>query len=265
MITEPVININDIRAAIISGMKRGYDRGKLYLCIFEEGISAIPEYLLTVSVADALYSNLNGSSLPSLQIGVEYPYIKFANQAFPPFAYGDNIFQVIKREVIKRIKKKEKIDIAILQGNGYERRSLYGVEIKAINQRTDLIKSDLYRMADAISRTDKVGESSLRACFVTFMARFDKDSDYVFAENLEEKLKRKDRNVQTKLIEPLLKLFDSLDFSFERYKVDVATAEEEAQYWMPEITDDFSYSTKAVYVYLITITRKKDNRIEISR
>lgn len=252
------VNTKDIGNAILRGMRDGYDMGKQYLYLFEEGLISICEYLLTVSVADAVHKSLSGSAMPYLQVRVEYPYILFAAQAFQHFAYkGNKIFNVKTRKKIVRNKKNEKIDIAIIKEEVLNVRSLYGIEIKAINQPYNLIKSDIKRLAEAICREDSVGETSLRACFVTFMVRLDKSSDCITEDILKKKLRGKDKNIHTKLIEPFLDQFKTLDFCIERHKIDVSTVEDEVKYCPEDIRDDICYSTKALYVYLITITRKE--------
>lgn len=241
------INTEAVKSAIIQGMKNGYLKCLMYLGETEEGLSSVRENILTVSVADSLQKEV------SEQIRVEHPYQKFSDDAFPPCNFkNNNSFDSIFRRCVFPKRDKRKIDIALLSDNGD--RSLCGIEIKAINQPYNKIKSDINRLSEALDRKDEVGDSSLQACFVTFMIRTDDRFEYV---NIEDVQKSKEENrikIEQQLLSPMRSKYKDISYTLEYFDVDILTADSE--YQRADDWDDFSHRTRCILGYIIKIVPK---------
>jgi len=250
MFVFPKIDAEAIKAAIICGMKNGYDKCLMYLGKTEEGLSSVREYILTVSVADSLQKEY----MPLYQIRVEHPYQKFSDDAFPPFGFrNSDILDNITRGQIFTKCDNRKIDIALTTANG--ERSLCGIEVKAINQPFNKIKSDIDRLSYALNRKDEVDESSLQGCFVTFLIRSDNRFEYVISADVQKSKEKYRTKMEKMLIAPMQSKYRDLTYVADCFDVDITTAEEEYRRVYDE-GEDFSHRTRSVFGYIIMITRK---------
>lgn len=246
MYQYPKINTEAVKSAIIQGMKNGYIKCLMYLGETEEGLSSVREYILTVSVADSLQEDNEVFG----QIRVEHPYQKFSDDAFPPCNFkNNNPFDSIYRKCIFHKRDKRKIDIALLSANG--ERSLCGIEIKAINQPYNKIKSDINRLSKALNRKDAVGESSLQACFVTFIIRTDHRFEYVHIKDVQKSKEENRIKIEQELLSSMRSKYKDLSYTLEYFDVDILTAESE--YQRAEDWDDFSHRTRCIMGYIIKI------------
>ena len=238
------INTETVKSAIIEGMRNGYLKCLMYLGETEEGLSSVREYILTVSVADSLQKDKGAF----YQVRVEHTYHEFSDGAFPPYSFkNNNPFDSIIRQCLKRDKRK--IDIALLSANG--ERSLCGVEIKAINQPYNKIRSDIDRLSEALRRKDAVGESSLQACFVTFLIRTDLRFEYVHIEDVQKSKEENCIEIEQGLLSPMRSKYKNLSYTLEYFDVDILTAESE--YQRADDWDDFSHRTRCILGYIIKI------------
>lgn len=250
MYQYPQINTEAVKAAIIDGMKNGYYKCLMYLGETEEGLSSVREYILTVSVSDSLQKEKEKETGTYYQIRVEHPYQKFSDDAFPPYSFknGDILDWVTRSRIFSKYDKR-KIDIALSSANG--ERSLCGIEIKAINQPFNKIRSDIQRLSEAMNRKDEVGDSSLQVCFVTFMIRPDARFEYVSNVDIPKYKEKSTLKVEKELISTMQSKYKHFSFALESFDVDISTAE--AEYKRTDEGDEFSHRTKCVLGYIIKI------------
>lgn len=242
------INTEAVKSAIIQGMKNGYLKCLMYLGETEEGLSSVREYILTVSVADSLQKEVFE------QIRVEHPYQEFSYNAFPPFGFRNNdVFDCINRKQVFTNQDNRKIDIGLSTTNG--KRSLCGIEIKSINQPFSKIMNDIDRLSFALNRNDEVDESSLQACFVTFLIRSDKRFEYVSSADVQKSKEKWRTKIEEKLIATLQSRYKDLTYTVECYDVDTSTVEQESKRVYDD-GEDFSHRTRSIFGYIIKITRK---------
>lgn len=247
----PLIDANAIQATIIEGMKNGYYKCLMYLGETEEGLSSVREYILTVSVADSL----NKEYLARYQIRVEHPYREFSDKAFPHFAFRNNnpLDCIYLTQVFKKPDSR-KIDIGLSTANG--QCSLCGIEIKAINQPFSKIKNDIDRLSSALDRKDEVGESSLQACFVTFLIRSDKSFEYVSCADVQKSEEKCRAKIEKNLLSNLRSKYKDLIYTVTCYYIDTSTVEQESKRVFEE-GEDFSHRTRAIFGYIIKILPDK--------
>lgn len=245
----PLIDANAIQATIIEGMKNGYYKCLMYLDETEEGLSFVREYLLTVSVADSLHNKYYSL----YQVRVEHPYQKFSDNAFPPFSFrNNNPFYCINRTRVFTKRDRRKIDIGLSTANGL--RSLCGIEIKAINQPFRKIKNDIDRLSFALERKDEVDESSLQACFVTFLIRSDKRFEYACCADVQKSKEKCRAKIEKVLSSQLRPKYKDLFYTVECYDIDILTVEQESKRVFDN-GEDFSHRTRAIFGYIIKISR----------
>lgn len=250
MYNYPQIDAEAIKTAIVDGMVKGYNKCLMYLGETEEGLSSVREYILTVSVADTLLEKY----LSIYQVRVEQPYQKFSDDAFPPSGFRNNdIFDSITRRQVFIKPDSRKIDIGLSTANG--KRSLCGIEIKAINQPYNKIISDIDRLSEALIRKDEVDESSLQACFVTFLIRSDKRFEYVHLADVRKSEKKSRAKIEKNLL-TLRSKYKDLTYTVECYDIDTSTVEQESKRVFDD-GEDFSHRTRAIFGYIIKILPNK--------
>ncbi|MBS1495088.1 MAG: hypothetical protein JST55_16400 [Bacteroidetes bacterium] len=176
-----MINIDLILELIKNGIETAY-----YDLVKHEDYSEllkdkITEYLITVGVVKKLLENTKKLSTLS-SIRVEYDSDEFLSHAFTFM----KLFPSIRQRKHESIRK-GRIDIAILDKfiSKPFKRSVCGIEIKAINPHKGDVKKDFLRFEHALLETDPIGENSIEVCFIAFLKRLDtptkcfNEADYI--------------------------------------------------------------------------------------
>jgi hypothetical protein len=265
-----------IEEAIITGMIRGYNKNLVLKVDYNSFQSETTEKLFHVYVADEL---IEWNDNHHYSIYMEYNANDFCNNAFsrstdltgkdfpsifaetkwrsPHFAY---------KRPSKKEKKRDKIgslDLAILKEmqTSYfpDLRSIYGIEIKAINPIWSELNFDVTRLKNAIEDTDEVSSNSLKAGFSTFIKRLDSVKKSM---TKEQHLFLK-TEYENKLTTYLNQNFDWTKTKYEiSYSpVSIDTVEDYIKR-VPNTEEyplelyDVQQNTGAVYCVLIKITRK---------
>ena len=219
------MNPKDISKAIKTGLQKGYNQNLLLLSSYDDFMNQVREYLLTVNVAQQL---LNWNKNHQYKVRIEYPIQTFYTNAFPSHKWnGKDIFSL---DIVSRDPNHsptehhyQKIDLAITQdtvgANATEdERSIVGIELKGINQSTDLIMKDVIRMANAMIRTDSISNNSIKYCYSGFLRRFDQGDQMVTDSFLKEKELGENKywNNQCSILN---NQFKELSFSFEFFPI----------------------------------------------
>jgi hypothetical protein len=218
------INLKEVQQAIISGMIKGYNENQLLTTNYRDFQNTIPEYLLTVNVAQNL---IKWNEHYKYKINIEYPFSNYLNNAFKGYSIiyenndvfnqthilrktheSDRSIEKKKRLEEKKkieenseqgnIKKKkeensekgnvEKIDIAITIDVSDNIRSLIGIELKGINTSTQGINDDIKRLKQAINEIDEVSENSILAgysCFIQKLSVGKKDEEILTKNQID--------------------------------------------------------------------------------
>ena len=182
---EPTIA--DILLCIQKGVKNGYEQQLQLTEATSDILSCIPEYLLTVNVAQELLGWKQQCFRTNLLIQLEYSADQFLAEAFPPIKFTHSFITRIK----KFINRKGRIDICIQEAaRMLSSKSMFGIELKGINPPINEVKTDLHRFVDAMSKTDEVGTNSIKACFCAFISRLDSEQQLYTNLSPQEELKK---------------------------------------------------------------------------
>lgn len=226
------MNIEEISNSIKDGLKKGYKQNLLLLSSYDNFMDEVREYLLTVNVAQSL---LKWNQQHIYEINIEYPVLKFYNNAFP--AYKLDIIDLFDMNIISRKsghsptdKLYQKIDLAITQmwkGENTEEhlRSLVGIELKGINKNEEDIKKDAGRLARAMLLNDNIEENSIKFCICGFLKRYD-TPDIIVTESYINKKMEEEKNHWDKICNKLNSDYKKLKFSIEVFKVENTTYED---------------------------------------
>jgi len=257
--------MQEIEDYIKSGMEKAYRESLVLKTSWENLQSNVTEYLFTINVAQKLIEwNENNGWLHS--INLEFDALTFLNDAFleqkiisenPNDIFAEQKFDRRENHTLTRTGR---IDLAInkLENQSiFEQfRSIYPIEIKAINQPKSEIFDDILRVCEIVSAEDQISENSVIKGFSTFIKRLDSENKIFTEEDFEIKkddyLKNLQEEINTNFNYPNLTFVVD---NFDVYKCSV----EEFIKKVPE--DDIDYSelkqnTGAVIGILITIQRK---------
>lgn len=258
------MNPTEISDTIKVGLQKGYNQNLLLLSSYDDFMYEVREYLLTVNVAQQL---LDWNKNHQYKVRIEYPIQTFYTKAFPSHIWkGEDIFNldIVSRDPDHSPTEHhyQKIDLAITQdtagANASENeRTIVGIELKGINQNTNLIVKDLERMANAMIRTDSISDNSIKYCYSGFLRRFDKGDEMVTDSFLQEKDLKENKywNNQCSILN---NQFKKLLFSFEFFSI-VHRPLEVIRQVHTEIQSDYSEvanDTGMVSGGIITIERK---------
>jgi len=257
------VNLTD---NILSGLTVGYIQFYNFTKSAEVFEKRMIEYLLTVSVATKLYDQISFDS--KMQINIEYPLRQFYNNAFPEIKFVKKKGSFGGSRLIRRKfnpePSKQRIDIAVTKaGQGFSRRSIYGIELKAINTSYTSIINDLRRLSEGMISNDKIDSNSITKCYSGFI-KFYKNS---FKPSKIRDLKNFRSNIISK-VQNLLsqnfiknKKYKQLDYRISTAIIDTQSAEEyKAIYsnqtdFIPEYRDATN-ETGEILAVVIQIKRK---------
>lgn len=197
----------NIKDYIIKGAKNA----SLQLYLFNYHGESIPskatEYLFTVNIAQELLNWKEDTD----EIHLEYAAKKFKRNCFTRIQRVLGKFQFRKKHTPLR---SGRIDIAIIR----EERSVFAIEIKAINGSNELIKKDLERLIDFLCATDSIGENSLEECYMVFFKRLDSLKKIYSETGYQGDLNREIINCQKILSS--LQCIEEIDYLIETFDLD---------------------------------------------
>lgn len=257
------INLNEIEEIIKTGIRKGY-REHFQMCEgYNEFTEYIREYLLTVNVAQHLNEWKWEQKLYEIKVVLEYPLKKYYENAFPPGVMtGDSIFTMgintRKENHSPTPDNLEKIDVSIIcpyhsSFSNYDQ-SLVGIEIKGINQQTNLIKKDISRLSLAMTNIDEIGDNSIVCGYAVFLQRLDKPREIVTDDQIEDLLS-KEKAKWDKICGDFQDSHQQLSFICDEFEI--SSKPFDPKYRDPD--DDYgtiAEETGCIYGYLIKITRK---------
>lgn len=233
--------------SIKDGIKNGYEENLEFFYDFNRLQNSIREYLLTVNIAQALKLN---NSVNLYYINLEYPLIKFYDNAFPStiIACENNEnapLSIFNTKIISRKKhsptknQSKKIDIVITKDCSKSiwggKSSYAGIEVKGININPQLIKIDINRLVKAMVETDTIAENSIELSAVCFLKCYINKRKYTDKEQIENNTK----NIEltwNKTLTQYKQDYPSLSFEFLTFDIasyaseDIPIADEDPRY-----------------------------------
>lgn len=143
-----------IEEQLLAGLKDGVDRHWRYT---KEFLHIKPEYLLTVSVADALTNGFNGFHGLDIQIRLEEPT---KSVLFELVTRSGGLKKWFKSQRPK-LSRKGKVDIFLMTEG-----ACHAVELKGFDPSAVEIEKDLVRLQQLLAVND--GSNKLASCHVVF-------------------------------------------------------------------------------------------------
>jgi hypothetical protein len=176
--------------AIKQGVKNAYLENIALKTSNKSFESSVVEYLITVNIAQSLFK-WNSDTGYEYSISLEFDIKEFASTCFQTNIKIIDLWETIivqPSPESKEIDDNGRLDIAIFKD---ENRSYCAIEVKAINQKYDLILEDVERLARIISKHDSNGiENSVSCCFCVFL-KFIGGEKRISHSNRLEKVEKK--------------------------------------------------------------------------
>lgn len=257
--------VDNIEILIKNGLINGYKENILFTQNYFDLQSRIIEYLIVVNVAKELlqYCIQNG-----MEINLEHSLNDFYNNAFPSVIFSGGFFssKALKRKNhTPEDSKTKRLDIVLTSEMSNEgelgfpsKKSIFGIEIKAINQSNKKIKQDIIRLSKALNLKDPISNNYIKAGFACFFKRFDREEKILSREAYEVKAKKEVEKWQS-YFEELGKIYKELRFTITEIKVTNLPVEEFV-FHTSEIQYDYSevaQSTGFINAYIIKIDRNE--------
>ncbi|MEO8236266.1 MAG: hypothetical protein ABI549_12680 [Flavobacterium sp.] len=256
--------IDEIESRIKKGLINGYNDNILFTQNYSDLQSRIIEYLIVVNVAQELkeYCFKRG-----IDVNLEYSLNNFYNNAFPSAVIEGDIFNsklVNRKNHSPEDSKSKRLDIVLtseMQNNNEtfpSTKSMVGIEIKSINQANKKIKQDIIRLSKALNLTDPISENYIKAGFVCFFKRFDKEDKIMSNKEYEIKVKKELEKWQT-YFQDLRETYTALRCSISEVKVATSTAENYVQNFQEHEYDfsEVAQNTGFINAYCIRIDRNE--------
>lgn len=134
---------------IIDGLKQGIDRHWRYT---KNLLNVKPEYLLTVSVADALTDGFDGICGLDLEIKLEEPTRRLWGSLWINAVGYKNYFPLVKQKEYEKYKmiRKGKVDIYVECNS-----ESWIIELKGFNPSADEIRKEIVRLTQFIAANEQ--------------------------------------------------------------------------------------------------------------
>ncbi|MEO7215530.1 hypothetical protein [Mucilaginibacter sp.] len=255
--------IDKIKEDIKSGLKAGYRENLLFTQNESDLQSKIVEYLVVVNIAQKLKGFCWDSDI---KINLEHSLNDFYNWAFPSTTLvGTDIFNLVlnsRGEHAPENSISQRLDIILtkeLQLSGdfsTKRRSFVGIEVKGINQYDPKIKTDVKRLAIAMSLNDSIGANSIVCSFACFFKRLDSDTSYISSADIAKKVAAEQGKWFTYFVE-IKKEFTDLDFELIEVNI-VNSPADEIHFEQSDFDNDLDLLIQMsghVNAYIIKISR----------
>lgn len=256
--------IEDIENLIKAGLINGYKENILFTQNYSDLQSRIIEYLIVVNVAQELnkYCFKRG-----IDVNLEFSLNDFYNNAFPSAKLEGDFFNtkiINRKNHSPEDSKSKRLDIVLtseMKNSGEtfsSKKSLVGIEIKAINKSNKKIREDIIRLATALNLNDLISKNHIKAGFVCFFKRFDKE-DKILTTLAYEVTAKKEVEKWQNYFQELSKAYARLRFNLSELKVTNLPVEE-FDFHTPEVQSDYSevaQKTGFINAYIIRIDRNE--------
>lgn len=148
-----------IEERLLIGLKGGVDRHRSYT---KDLLRIKPEYILTVSVADALVDGFGNFDALDIQIRLEEPTNSVLFEIVAA-AGGKKWF----KEARPKISRKGKVDIfVIIDKTCHADKTCYAVELKGFDPSRQKLNMDIVRLKELLAVND--GNNNLTSCHIVF-------------------------------------------------------------------------------------------------
>ncbi len=173
--------------AIHLGLRKGFNQNLQFRNKWTSFEDRMTEYLLTVFVALEVRELIGNAS--EIDIQLEYRLFEFYNNAFPKIKWSneEDIFAGANLRRFSADSDKKRIDIAVMyneKGLYKNYRSLFGIEIKSINQHISNIEYDVLRLSQSMIHNDSIDSNSIDRCFSAFIKLYATGKKATTEENL---------------------------------------------------------------------------------
>ena len=253
------LDFDKIEKLIFEGAISAYIKNLNYSYQFTNYTTRMIEYIITVNVAEKLFSYVD---IKNLKVHLEYPIRDFYNGAFPDFVWDKFGFK--KGDYTPVDNPSGLVDIVITSDGEHGKyfretpySSIIGIEIKSINRTIPSIKKDIERMADAMVLKNKIDENNIKKGYVLFMRKLGSSNNLNSKEQLENKLE-KDKKNWNNIISEYQNKYMKLLFEINSEEIFKTSNAEIVKEYPPEFFDysDVADKTGVVISYLIKISRK---------
>lgn len=249
---------NEIEERLISSAIYSYEENLRLSYQRTDFKSRLIEYLIVVNIAKNLF---DWGWDRFIHVQLEYPLFDFYNGAFPELSLNPKL---IRKNHNPSENKSGRIDIALtkepLKSYAYMKpnhKSLVGIEVKSFTKNNSTIKKDIVRLSEAMILTDVIGENSIRAGYLLFYKKLDKQNEIV--EDAEmPKMKKKELLKWETILHEYRKNYTSLAYDFQPIEVKEAALAELKDRFDPDFFDhdEVAENSGLVMCYLIKIKRK---------
>jgi hypothetical protein len=261
-------DLNEEELIIKQGATKAYQQNIYFTGNNTNFQSRIIESLIVINIAQSL---LEWAIKNNLCINLEYPIKHFYNGAFPKMIWTkrvtSNPSKFLRRiEHNPKFNKSGRIDIVITKEPKTDvdgiylkpsSKSLFGIEIKSINNSIKDIKIDFLRMSYAVALQDDLTTNSIQAGYCLFYRRLDNPKK-IYTEDEIEKIKVDDLLRWNQIFVDILPHKQNIQFKNKQIVISEDSFEKLKGYYPPEEFDanEIAELTGLVVCYLVKITRK---------